>query len=195
MRRLLPLLAVSLAACTWFSGPAVNPDPNHAHADFAVWFEDQQVDFGRPEFMSEAPAEGAAEGTDDHLHKYFHLHDGNGHVVHSHKPGQPLSEFFASLGMEFTEECFRLDPDHAVCTGAMGTLRMFVNGDEVPVNPAYVFEDLDKILIVFASTEESVENALEKMTDDACLYSRTCPERGDPPTENCIADPTVPCVQ
>ena len=35
---------------------------------------------------------------------------------------------------------------------------------------------------------------LQEMTDDACKYSKTCPWRGEPPAESCIADPAVPCT-
>ena len=170
-----------------------SPDPNHAHADFAVWFDDMQVNFAREEFMS-----GSSDEHDPNHYKhdqYFHLHDGNGHVVHRHKPGLPISEFFASLGMKFTKDCFRIDAANAACIGPLGTLRMLVNGKEIPVNPDYVFEDLDQILIILAANDDEIIHALAQMTDDACLYSQRCPWRGAPPAENCIADPAVPCVE
>jgi len=168
-------------------GPAVNPDPNHTHADFAVWIEDTKVDFARPEFMS-------VEGQNPKA-KFFHLHDGNGEVMHSHKPGQPIGDFFASLGMEMTVTCFRLDPDNAACNNPDGrTWKMFVNGVEKPFDPRYSFQDLDRILLTYGSNEVQIQQQLADLTDESCLYSKTCPERGDPPTENCVADPAVPCM-
>ena len=41
--------------------------------------------------------------------KYLHLHDGNGHVIHRHKPDLTLGDFFHSLGMTMTSSCFELD--------------------------------------------------------------------------------------
>jgi len=195
--RILAIIGILLlSSCVPWKGKAVNPDPNHTHADFAVWIEDMQVNFARPQFMSGVSTDETSHDEEgEYLHKYFHLHDGNGHVMHSHKPGQTVADFFASLGMELTKNCFRLDHDHADCTGKAGTLRMFVNGREVPVNPKYSFQDLDKILIIFTSNEANVQAALGKMTSDACRYSQTCPERGKPPAENCVADPEVPCVE
>ena len=61
--------------------------------------------------------------------------------------------------------------------------------------PEYVFNDVDMIFLTDSTDETVIQNQLSQLTDDACLYSRTCPWRGDPPTENCIADPSVPCVE
>src|SRR5438552_3152496 len=67
---------------------AKNPDPNHTHADFAMWMNGRKWNFSAAKYMST---------TGHDLDEYMHMHDGNGHVVHMHKPGLPLSEFFTSL--------------------------------------------------------------------------------------------------
>jgi hypothetical protein len=191
----LPLFLVG--ACS--AQPALKPDPNHTHADFAVWIDGRKVDFSQALYMSggvtaeEAHAEDAEHGH-EHLHPYLHLHDGVGHVIHRHKPGVALGEFFASLGMDMTAECFSADAGAAACNDDARTWRMFVNGEEWPYDPAYVFQDVDAILLTYGSGDEEVARQIDALTDGACLYSRTCPERGDPPVENCIADPAVPCV-
>ena len=55
-----------------------------------------------------------------------------------------------------------------------------------------------QILLTYQNEDEAsmerITEQKEEMTDDACLYSKTCPWRGEPPAENCIADPEVPCV-
>ncbi|TSC79366.1 MAG: protein-disulfide isomerase [Candidatus Peregrinibacteria bacterium Gr01-1014_25] len=198
MRRLFIALAVlSLAACRQ---AAVNPDPNHTHADFAVWIDGQQIDFDRPEYMSDHiddPDGAEPEGPHDdagHKHPYLHLHDSNGAVVHRHKPGLTLGEFFDSIGMEMTATCFAVDPRMPVCTTDDKRWRMFVNGEEWPIDPTYAFSDLDAILLTYGSDDDAIAKQLDALTHDACLYSRTCPERGEPPAEGCVADPAVPCV-
>ncbi len=188
-------------------GPVPNPDPNHTHADFAVWIENRKLDFTDPKYMSAPPPESAFrlipaasahtvldEG--EHLagREYLHLHDGNGSVIHRHKPGLTLNDFFVSLGFHMTESCFVLDTGREVCPAGDKRWQMFVNGEEKPWTPYYAFQDLDRILLTYGATPEQVQAQLAALTDDACLYSRVCPERGTPPTENCIADPTVPCV-
>jgi len=180
------LLSLSLVSCApWPREKAVNPDPNHTHADFAIWVNGKKLSFASEAYMSTE---------DKHRHKYFHLHDGLGHVIHRHKPGLTLGEFFASIGFTLTADCMKTDAGQKVCTGSEGKLQMFVNGKEMPLDPAYVFADTDKILLTYGATLEQIGQQLKAMTNDACLYSRTCPERGEPPAENCIADPSVPCV-
>ncbi len=171
------LLLVSCAARTY----QPNPDPNHTHADFAVFVDGVRFDFSGEEFMSESEFE---ENDDDHgshghkHHPYFHLHDGVDHVLHAHKPGLTLREFFDSIAFRFEGPGWR----------------MFVNGAEVTFDLGYTFKDMDKILFTKSVDDVKVEEELRQMTEDACLYSKTCPWRGKPPTENCIADPAVPCV-
>jgi hypothetical protein len=223
-KRILSSLAVlTLSACSWGSGTAVNPDPNHTHADFAVWINGQKLDFSDERYMSAPPADetswilkASAHGDEDDGHvvpgrEYLHLHDGNGHVLHSHKPGQTIGQFFGSLGMPMTPNCFDLDDfqfatldpswvrDFArtkkLCDDGKFHWTMMVNGARIPMNPDYALVDLDTILLSYGASDTAATEEYAKMTDDACLYSKTCPERGDPPTENCIADPTVPCVQ
>lgn len=194
MRRfaLLVCSALLFAACGTATGPAKNPDPNHSHADFTVWIDGKQIDFSGPQYMSGNAGEGTAAVE---LDQYFHLHDGNGHVMHRHKPGLPLSEFFDSLpGIHFDGDQFTFK-DCLNCEYAKGTfkIRLFVNGTEKSEGAAYVLTDLDHILITNAVDPVELRKEERLMTDDACLYSKTCPERGKAPTEGCIADPTVPC--
>lgn len=195
MRRTLLLTPLLLLASCGATPKAVNPDPNHTHADFAIWMDGKQLDFSSPEFMSGSSDEHDEEHT--RLDQYFHLHDGNGHVIHRHKPGLTLKEFFTTLKVGISGSCYSSGipgADGEVCSDH--PFRLFVNGTEQPFDDlSYVFQDTDKILITTASDDAEVAAELSKSTDDACLYSKTCPERGDPPTENCIADPTVPCKQ
>ncbi|MBI3336007.1 hypothetical protein HYZ98_00375 [Candidatus Peregrinibacteria bacterium] len=173
------VLFAAVLAWTWWPKEFIkNPDPNHTHADVAVWVDGKKIDFSLEKYMS-----GLEEKGDDHdhihLHDYLHLHDGVGHVIHRHKPGLSLQEFFDSLGFEFKEPT---------------RWRMFVNTIEHEFDLNYVFNDTDYILLSNAAGSAEVLDQLEQMTRDACLYSRTCPWRGEPPAENCIADPSVPCV-
>lgn len=215
MNKYLPvtigLVVIGAAAVygTFFRPPAVNPDPNHTHADFAMWVAGTQLDFTGSQYMSEVYEEGQ-EVRVDPLRRYLHLHDGIGHIIHRHKPGLSLGEFLGSIGMTMTPDCITLDDtqftalddgwvtDFArtkqLCNDGKFRWTMIVNGQRVQPDPAFVFADTDKILLSYGSSDTAAEEQYEEMTDDACLYSRTCPERGDPPAENCIADPAVPCV-
>jgi len=190
-------LSLSLGACTHTY--VQNPDPNHAHADLAVWVNGEKLNFSAPDLMSDQPVDGHEPdtGTGHHLDPYFHLHNDNGHVIHSHKPGLPLKEFFTSLQVGFSEKCyasFAPMADGQICGNT--PFRLFVNGKEIAFNDLqYSFKDMDKILITNAATDADVQAELKQMTDDACMYSKTCPWKGEVPTENCISDPAVPCKE
>jgi hypothetical protein len=189
-----------------------NPDPNHTHADFAVWVNGEKLDFSGNEFMSGLSTDETTYDEEGEAHhKHLHLHDGNGDVVHRHKPELTLDEFFASIGWqthflsEETPEGMSADwclykaesrLSDAECDS--GSIRLFVNGVEYisQAGPlSYEFNDGDHLLITDATDPEEVQRQLTTVTDESCLYSRTCPFRGSPPTENCVADPEVPCVQ
>lgn len=194
------LAALLLGACAARNPHDIaNPDPNHTHADFAVWIDGQKMDFSDEEFMSESE-DGQTE--DDHEahghrhHPYLHLHDADGNVVHRHKPGLSIGDFFASIQIGIDGNCytsFAPLADEEIC--GEHTFRMFINGKEMPLNLAYVFDDLDQILFTNAVDDAEVLEQVKHMTDDACRYSQRCPWRGTPPVENCVADPKVPCVE
>lgn len=186
---------------------APNPDPNHTHADFAIWIDGEKMDFSGEQFMSEAyDPEMDQQIRVDPMRKYLHLHDGNGDVLHRHKPGLTFGEFLRSLGIEFSNEglnlCMQIPGQDIACEDeAMHrSWVMIVNGVRQPFfDTEYLFNDLDKILVALPQEGKdiddlAIQNYWNKLTDDSCLYSQTCPERGEPPTENCIADPEVPCV-
>lgn len=163
---------------------AVNPDPDHTHGDFAIVINGQKVDFSGEQYMS----------TEETIrHPFFHFHDGNGDVIHRHKPGIGLTEFFSSIKVPATNTCIDVGTG-PVCNTTDKEWRMVVNGGERAMDLSYVFQDLDKILLSYGPLGNSREADWRHVTDEACLYSRTCPERGLPPTERCVADPTVRCL-
>jgi hypothetical protein len=201
MKRIaLPILALlALASIAYgayqFLQPAVNPDPNHAHADFAVYISGERVDFAKAEYMS-----GSSTGSltdDEHLshNPYYHLHDNNGEVIHRHKPGLALGEFFGSIGFTMASDCFTVPGGKPVCNEGAKTWKMYVNGTERPFDPGFVFADEDRILLTYNASQADVQRQLSALSDDACLYSKTCPWKGEAPPENCVSDPKVPCIE
>jgi hypothetical protein len=172
---------------------AVNPDPNHTHADVAIWIDGSRLDLSASQYMSDSSTEADQMGA---LHSYLHLHNGIGNVIHRHKPGLPLGEFINSLPqMQYDGSALQYQmPGSANGELETSPVRLFVNGSERTEGSAYVFEDTDAILLTNATDDRVVRRQLRAVSDDACLYSKTCPWRGDPPAEDCVADPTVPCV-
>ncbi len=150
----------------------------HEHADFKVYLNGKVFDFTQAKYQS---------SDTNPLDPDAHLHDGNGDVTHKHRKGITLSYFFKSIGMNFDKNCFALDTKEQLCSENDRALKFFVNGEPNDMYGDYEFTDLDKILISYGSDNQiEIQRQLNSVTDDACMYSEKCPERGAPPTENCV---------
>lgn len=155
----------------------------HEHADFAVYLNGEKFDFTKAKYQS---------SDTNPLDPDAHLHDGNGDVTHKHRKGITLGYFFDTLGMKFDNQCFTTDDGTQYCNTADKKLTMYVNGKENTQFGNYEFTDLDRILITYGDMT-GVADQITSISDDACLYSEKCPERGTPPTENCVGGLGTEC--
>ncbi len=148
----------------------------HVHADFAVYINGNKLDFTKTEYQSSVGHE-----KDEHVH----LHDGGGDIIHRHDEGVTLPKFFSSLGYTLTNDCFTTDASEQFCTNASSTLRLFVNEKEVEDIMTYIPQEEDKILLTYGETARDLTPEFASITDDSCIQSGTCPERGIPSVESC----------
>ncbi|MFM2357511.1 MAG: hypothetical protein RJA61_248 [Candidatus Parcubacteria bacterium] len=155
----------------------------HEHADFAVYLNGERFDF--------KPAKYQSSDTNP-LDPDAHLHDGNGDVTHKHRKGITLGYFFDTIGMKLDSQCFVTDNGKQYCNTRDKKLKMYVNGKENTMFGNYEFTDLDRILITYGD-ETGVTDQITSISDDACLYSEKCPERGKAPTENCVGGLGTEC--
>lgn len=110
----------------------------------------------------------------DEKHPDIHFHDANGDIIHAHKDKVTLGTFYNALGLAIKPNV------------------LYVNNTKFDANWGdYVFKDLDRLVL---STSELSPKQLAMVTDKACIYSETCPDRGKPPTENCVGGLDTPCV-
>lgn len=149
----------------------------HEHADLKVYLDGQKLDLSVAKYQSTEEKE---------LDPDIHLHDGNGDVVHKHRQGVTLGDLFRSLKIEFSRDCLVLDTGKRYCNTDTKSLKMLVNGQPNDQFDRYVFTDLDKILLSYGPKDETLTSQLDSISDQACLYSEKCPERGKPPTEKCV---------
>lgn len=157
----------------------------HKHADIAVFIRDQKLDLSQGKYQSTEV---------DHKHEYLHLHDGNGEVLHAHAKGYTLADFFGSVGITLTDECLKLDTGEEYCANDIETLTGMVNGARVDDIAGYEFNDEDRILISFGN-ERNLDAEMAAVTDKACIYSETCPERGEAPAEACVGGVGTNCEE
>ncbi|MBI2598041.1 MAG: hypothetical protein HYW50_02495 [Candidatus Diapherotrites archaeon] len=178
------ILAVFISGCSKTPAPSANNHGEyHAHADFLVHLGGERVDFAKEEYMSTPYME---------LNPFMDMHDLNPNVLHVHDEDGKLSDFFQSIGMEFSKECFELG-EKKFCNNENETLQFFVNGKPNQEFENYKPKDLDKILIYFGEGAPSQE-IFETISNQACIYSEKCaaPEGFVVPDENCSA--SRPCV-
>ncbi len=152
-------------------------DEVHVHADFLIVINDTVVDLTGTKYQSSA---------ERILHKNVHLHDGEGNVVHRHAEGITFAEFLSSLGYTVTDRCITNDMGETTCSQEESALVLFVNGEPHPNMLTYIPEEEDRILLYYgSSTNPKLPEYLNAITDESCIYSGTCPERGTAPPESC----------
>lgn len=149
----------------------------HVHADFALYINGERYDLSAERFMS---------GSEQVLHEHVHLHDENGDVIHYHAPDISLAEFLASLSFTLTDTCLTTPEGSEYCTSSTSTLQLYVNNEPSSELASYVAADEDRLLLYYGAPDvPSIPEFLDSVSDRACIYSYTCPERGVPPPESC----------
>jgi hypothetical protein len=170
---------VILVIGTFITILLMNKDPMlndvHNHADIRIFLNGEPYNLNQSKYISEK---------DNTLNPFMHLHDNDGDVLHQHISDGSLEEFFSSINMQFSKDCFVLDNATSYCNNGHSTLQMFVNGKENDKFEKYVFRDLDRILITYGSEQSLINQQIAQVTDKACIQSGKCPERGLPGNES-----------
>jgi len=118
------------------------------------------------------------------LSNFVHLHDLNGKVIHQHASGITLGFFLETLGMKLTDTCLTLDDGTAYCNSGNKILKLYVNGEANTGYENYDLQDEDRILLSYgAESEPQLQKQINFVSEEACIYSLTCPEKGAPPEE------------
>lgn len=159
-------------------GYADNTDEVHVHSDWVLHIAGTTYDLSDDTYQSSHAQV---------LHKNIHLHDNNDAVIHRHDHGITLRSFFESLGFTVTATCITTDTADTYCNDGNHELMVFVNDERIPNFTEYVNQEEDRILVYYGERNDSdtIKALLLSITDLACIYSGTCPERGAPPPESC----------
>ncbi|MBI3980783.1 DsbA family protein [Candidatus Microgenomates bacterium] len=158
----------------------------HFHFDLKISLLGKVLDLTVPKYQSDE------EGKE--LDEKVHLHDGNGMVVHIHASGVTLGYFLKTLGFTLDDVCLETDSKDKYCKKDANTLKTFVNGKEIEIAADYQPKDLDQILIYYGEdNKELIDQEISSVSKDACIYSKTCPERGTPPEEKCVGGLGTDC--
>lgn len=160
-----------------FFGANEDTEEVHVHSDFLFYINDSRVDLSDDKYQS---------GINGVRHEDFHLHDNDQNVLHRHAEGLTLVEFLASLDFTLTAECLTTDVGTEYCIDDVSQLKLYVNGETVSDPFSYIPQEEDRILLYYGTPENpNLAEYLLAISNEACIYSGTCPERGLPPPESC----------
>lgn len=149
----------------------------HVHSDMLVYVNDEQIRFTDKKYQSSF--ENVIPGK-------FHFHGEKDDVIHRHADGLTLVNFLDSLGYTLTNDCLTTDDDRSFCSNDNNRLKLFVNKEPIKDLVNYVSKEGDQILLYYGSLDNPNLNIyLESVSNQSCIYSGTCPERGLPPPEEC----------
>jgi len=191
----LVLILVAAVVAVWLvrdedaSGAAENDDPRlmsveelrqpvHWHADFAVFVRGERFDFNRPEFVSK-------EG--EEKNPWVHIHEPRYTVVHSHREQTTWDEFLTSIGFKLTDTSLTLPSGETLENTDSEHLKFYVNGVRIDSLMFQDILDLNQVLISYGpeTDDEVLATQWPEVTDEACIPSGLCRDRGIPEDEPC----------
>jgi hypothetical protein len=153
---LAALIAVTAYALSVYSSHITPNNPAygvlgsaHVHAAFAVKLNGTKLDFSDNKYQVKS--------------RFMHVENGDGDTLHRHATGVPVAEFFKSIKMNVTDSCFTNDNGTKYCSNGKQNLEFYVNGNKTKSIADYVFNDDDRILIVYGDSPIQVKQDLDQL--------------------------------
>ena len=150
------LIAVTAYALSVYSSHITPNNPAygvlgsaHVHAAFAVKLNGTKLDFSDNKYQVKS--------------RFMHVENGDGNTLHRHATGVPVAEFFKSIKMNATDSCFTNDNGTKYCSNGKQNLEFYVNGNKTKSIADYVFNDDDRILIVYGDSPIQVKQDLDQL--------------------------------
>ncbi len=186
MKTIHYILAVAVIAVVAVSAYLLATREIHEHADFSVFINGQQINFSADKYMHhESTEEERNETHGIENEDKAHMHDLVGWIAHKHAADATWELFFRNINITFNSTCFVFDSQD-YCNNETHKVRMFINGKENFEFGDAKINDLDRVLISYDKAGANVSSYMTAVTDEACLYSRRCPERGEAGSEGCV---------
>ena len=150
------LIAVTAYALSVYSSHVTHNNPAygvlgsaHVHAAFAVKINGTKLDFSDNKYQVKS--------------RFMHVENGDSDTLHGHATGVPIAEFFKSIKMNVTDSCFTNDNGTKFCSNGKENLEFYVNGNKTKSIADYVFNDDDRILIVYGDSPIQVKQDLDQL--------------------------------
>ena len=150
------LIAVTAYALSVYSSHITPNNPAygvlgsaHVHAAFAVKLNGTKLDFSDNKYQVKS--------------RFMHVENGDGDTLHRHATGVPIAEFFKSIKMNVTDSCFTNDNGTKFCSNGKENLEFYINGTKTKSIADYVFNDDDRILVVYGDSPIQVKQDLDQL--------------------------------
>jgi hypothetical protein len=150
------LIAVTAYALSVYSSHITPNNPAygvlgsaHVHAAFAVKINGTKLDFSDNKYQVKS--------------RFMHVENGDGDTLHRHATGVHVAEFFKSIKMNVTDSCFTNDNGTKYCSNGKENLEFYVNGNKTKSIADYVFNDDDRILVVYGDSPIQVKQDLDQL--------------------------------
>ncbi|MFN3187974.1 MAG: hypothetical protein ACK42D_00290 [Candidatus Paceibacteria bacterium] len=152
-------------------------DAVHVHADWKMVINGEHIRFVDEKYQSI---------TGDVQHNDIHLHDYEDYVIHRHADGVTFVDFLNSIGYDLIDMCLTNDFGKTFCNENENEVRLIVNSERMMDINGYIIQEEDRILVYYGDvTDPALRDYVASVTDEACLYSGTCLERGYKTTSTC----------
>ena len=116
----------------------------HEHSSILVKIFGDKFDFSVPNYQIKS--------------SWIHFEESDGTTVHRHASGIKLGYLFETLGIGIDTQCFIFPDKRQFCTNEDYSLKYFINHLPIDDIRDYVFEDGDRILILYGNeSSEQVE--------------------------------------
>jgi hypothetical protein len=121
----------------------------HVHAALAVKVNGTKLDFSDSKYQVKS--------------RFMHVENGDGDTLHRHATAVPVAEFFRSIKMNVTDTCFTDDNGTQYCNNGNENLEFYVNGDKTSSIADYVFDEDDRILVVYGDSQFQVKQDIDQL--------------------------------
>ncbi len=182
------LVLIAIAGVIEFQYAKTHPSDEtpayHIHADVSVVVNGKRLPF--TDFLLYQNPVGCEDTTvTNHSGEIeAHFHNGNDQVAHFHAPDVTWRQFWQARNVTITDTCLSLPTGEQWCNAPGAAWQMRVNGQGVSWNLDVKPADLDRVLLWYGppATQANFDSFV---SNDSCIYSGKCPERGTAPAELC----------
>ncbi len=123
---------------------------DHTHTAIIANIFGDEFDFAAPAYQIKSP--------------WVHFEGRDGSTIHKHATGVTLGYLFDSLSLGLDDQCFVFQDGRSFCTNEDYSLKLFINGEQVPDIRDHESMEDDRVLILYgAQTPEEIDAVLLKL--------------------------------